>query len=161
MTPKQTRFVGYYVYALSDPTDGGVFYVGKGTGSRCYQHERQARAGTSHNQALAVRILALLRRGVRPTVTCLADGLTESQAIDRERQEIYQANGLCNVAPGMRSFEERQRLRAKALIQRFKSIREVHDPEARTWHRRCLKALAHLVACPHPEWLVSGERLKS
>ncbi|GAC67290.1 GIY-YIG nuclease family protein [Gordonia soli] len=39
--------LGVYVYALLDPRDGEVFYVGAGRGSRVYQHVWSALAGTS------------------------------------------------------------------------------------------------------------------
>jgi hypothetical protein len=44
--------LGWYVYALRDPRDGAVFYVGKGFRNRVYQHSRQARklAGQSSDQ---------------------------------------------------------------------------------------------------------------
>lgn len=34
--------LGYYVYCLVDPTDGKVFYVGKGKGNRVFQHALHA-----------------------------------------------------------------------------------------------------------------------
>jgi hypothetical protein len=34
--------LGFYVYLLVDPRDGSVFYVGKGTGGRCFAHVREA-----------------------------------------------------------------------------------------------------------------------
>lgn len=34
--------LGWYVYALRDPRDGTVFYVGKGRGNRAFQHARSA-----------------------------------------------------------------------------------------------------------------------
>lgn len=41
--PGVAERLGYYVYALSDPRDGQVFYVGKGKGDRVFQHAVHAR----------------------------------------------------------------------------------------------------------------------
>lgn len=44
----------WYVYTLSYPPeleDGRVFYVGKGTARRMYQHENEARAGYTFSSA--------------------------------------------------------------------------------------------------------------
>lgn len=34
--------LGWYVYALRDPRDGEIFYLGKGKGDRCFQHAVEA-----------------------------------------------------------------------------------------------------------------------
>ena len=34
--------LGYYVYTLTDPFDGFVFYVGKGQGNRVFAHVNDA-----------------------------------------------------------------------------------------------------------------------
>lgn len=44
--PGVAHELGWYVYALRDPRDGVVFYVGKGKGNRAYQHARQAKAAS-------------------------------------------------------------------------------------------------------------------
>jgi len=33
----------YYIYALIDPRDGKIFYIGKGSGNRVFDHARSAR----------------------------------------------------------------------------------------------------------------------
>jgi hypothetical protein len=56
----------------------------------------------------------------------------------------------------MTSHQARRREWARTTIRRFRSIRDVHDPEARMWHHVILKQLARIVARPEPELLVSG-----
>ena len=34
--------LGYYVYALVDPRDRKIFYIGKGKGNRIFQHAEAA-----------------------------------------------------------------------------------------------------------------------
>lgn len=41
--PGVVEKLGYYVYLFIDPRSGQVFYVGKGVGSRCFAHIREAR----------------------------------------------------------------------------------------------------------------------
>jgi uncharacterized protein len=41
--PGVVEKLGYYVYLLVDPQTDRVFYVGKGTGGRCFSHVREAR----------------------------------------------------------------------------------------------------------------------
>lgn len=41
-SPYVQEHIGWYVYLLRDSRDGGVFYVGKGTGDRVFQHARDA-----------------------------------------------------------------------------------------------------------------------
>ena len=33
--------LGYYVYLISDPTNGEIFYVGKGKGNRVFSHFKE------------------------------------------------------------------------------------------------------------------------
>jgi uncharacterized protein len=39
-----TEQVGWYVYALRDPRDASLFYIGKGRGNRVFQHAHAALA---------------------------------------------------------------------------------------------------------------------
>jgi len=41
-SPAVVEALGYYVYLLKDPETDKVFYVGKGTGNRIFQHLKEA-----------------------------------------------------------------------------------------------------------------------
>lgn len=75
----------YYVYALKDPrnTPAKPFYIGKGTGTRAYDHlldPDDSRKGR--------RIREIVESGSQVLVTQLADGLSELQAIKIEAELI-------------------------------------------------------------------------
>ena len=146
----------FYVYALADPRDGAVFYVGKGTGGRASCHEMNAKAGTHCNQRVSERIGSLSKAGHRPVVSRLADRLTEAEALNRERQEIASRDGLCNIAPGHRSWLEIRRARIKAAIQRFPRIGTLKTPEAKSLLLEFLKGAALEFKSPTPDELMES-----
>lgn len=125
----------YYVYTLTDPRDGAVFYVGKGTGDRCRSH-----LSKSHNAGVAQKVGQLRLRGLRPAITLLVDNLTEGEALTRERDEIAARTGLCNVQPG-ESWQDRHRRQVRAQIAGMRSARLV-PPQWRGLHKTVLKNLA-------------------
>ena len=75
----------YYVYALKDPRNSPAkaFYVGKGTGSRAYDHFVLPDGTKKY-----ARIKEIVAAGRQPLVTILADDLTESQALRIEAELI-------------------------------------------------------------------------
>ena len=56
---------GYYVYELTDPRDGSVFYVGKGKGERVYSHVREFKRKSKHqsNPIKVARIADIIKSG--------------------------------------------------------------------------------------------------
>lgn len=89
----------FYVYAWTRPDTGSVFYIGKGSGRRDVEKKR-------HNPHF-LRIMEKLKRlGLTPSVSRLAENLTEQEAFDIERAEIARygrssAGGtLCNQTDG-------------------------------------------------------------
>jgi hypothetical protein len=75
----------YYVYALKDPRSSPAqsFYVGKGTGSRAYDH-----LVTPDRTRKYVRIKEILDAGARPLIDILVEDLTETQALRLEAELI-------------------------------------------------------------------------
>ena len=75
----------YYIYALKDPrvSPARPFYVGKGTGSRAWEHTIRVDA-TRKGQ----RIAEIQEAGCTIVTTVLADDLTETQALKLEAELI-------------------------------------------------------------------------
>lgn len=75
----------YYVYSLKDPRTSPAkpFYIGKGTGSRAYDH--LVKPDRTRKYA---RIQDILESGTAPFVDILVENLTEAQALRLEAELI-------------------------------------------------------------------------
>lgn len=148
LTPKQSRFVaeylvdlnatqaavragyspvsesseGFYTYLLVDPRDGGIFYVGKGTGERLRSHVRQVKRGRTDNGPKCLRIQRILRddREVVEWVFSVHSRERDALAVERELIHQLREHGLTNIASGLVSAEEASEGRARVLLERLK-----------------------------------------
>ena len=75
----------FYVYALKDTRSSPAlpFYIGKGAGSRAYDHLVTPDATRKY-----ARIREILEAGIKPMVEILVDDLTEAQALRLEAELI-------------------------------------------------------------------------
>ena len=75
----------YYVYGLKDPRvdPPALFYIGKGTGSRAYDH-----LITSDKTARSRRLDQIKASKRKPVIEVLVDDLTEAQALKIEAELI-------------------------------------------------------------------------
>jgi hypothetical protein len=58
----------WYVYELLDPRDDSVFYVGKGSGKRIHEHEREARNGVCSYKCNKIRHLWSLNLKIKKQI---------------------------------------------------------------------------------------------
>jgi uncharacterized protein len=75
----------FYVYALVDPRDSRIFYVGKGKGDRVYQHARNAQAvGEDRRSAKINQIREIHAKGLQVGVEIIRHNLEDDQAYEVE-----------------------------------------------------------------------------
>lgn len=119
----QNRF---YVYTLTDPRDGSIFYVGKGCGDRMQRHVAEHRRGVITNAEKYTRIDDIWRAGLEVRAEKVEEDLTEPQAFAREKELILEIGyrSLTNISPGQLSAMEKSKLQARADIRRLKSMEQ-------------------------------------
>ena len=70
--------LGYYVYLISDPSNGEIFYVGKGKGNRVFSHFKQ----TGDNEKLN-KIKEIQSKGLVPKIEILVHGVKDELTIKK------------------------------------------------------------------------------
>lgn len=103
----------YYVYALVDPRDHHIFYVGKGTGNRVYQHAQAALIDDTQSLKLST-IREIKDLGLDVKYYIIRHNLTEQEAYLVESSIIdlltYPAfnkdNILTNIVSGHHQWNE-------------------------------------------------------
>jgi uncharacterized protein len=103
--PGVAEALAFYVYLLIDPADGSIFYVGKGTGNRCFQHLRMARlvpAAQADGFPKLAKIRAIEARPSQVRIDVLRHGMDEKTAFAVEQAAIDLVGGaeLTNVVAG-------------------------------------------------------------
>lgn len=88
MTPCQEHMDNkkYYVYGLVNPIDNQIFYVGKGSGKRAYDHLKPS--GWGKNPHKLYKIKKIRSSGNEPYVIFLYENLDEDTAFKMEISEI-------------------------------------------------------------------------
>jgi hypothetical protein len=97
--------LGYYVYALRDPRDGQVFYVGKGIGGRVFAHQREADDSAEVQNAKRTRISDIRRSGLDVEHLLLKSGIADeatAYVVEQAVIDSYAATGspLTNLVKG-------------------------------------------------------------
>ena len=95
--------LGYYVYLISDPTNGEIFYVGKGKGNRVFSHFKQ----TGHNEKLN-KIKEIKAKGLVPKIEILVHGVKDELTIKKIEAaiiDLIDKTNLTNIIGGYESSD--------------------------------------------------------
>ncbi len=79
---------GFYVYALIDPRDDRVFYIGKGTGNRVFSHEYESGKSRNSEKQKLLRIQEIENSGHYVKRLIINWDLTENEAFVAEASLI-------------------------------------------------------------------------
>lgn len=118
----------YYVYGLIDPRDGQLFYIGKGTGNRVFQHVVESNKNPESEKNKIKRIREIEYSGNHVKHILIHWGLKEEEAFAAEASLINLINyisdiGLSNIVSGHHtqgcmSVEEVERLFGAELLSK-------------------------------------------
>lgn len=124
-----TEKIGYYIYCLVDPRNQNIFYIGKGTGNRVFQH-----ANGALNEKFAITdkislINEIHQIGLKPLYYILRHNIQEEkQALEYEALAIdllslvkENQQPLTNIQGGTYSSE-------KGLMS-LSELKQLYDPQ--------------------------------
>ncbi|ANJ74976.1 hypothetical protein A9Y76_20750 [Ralstonia insidiosa] len=110
------RHLGHYVYALVDPRDDAIFYVGKASGNnRAYDHLKSETSETSKNR----RIKEIREAGAEPLVDILRYGLDTKEACFEVEAAIIDTLGLENLTNSVRGHGIERGRQTAAEVERL------------------------------------------
>ena len=100
----------YYVYGLIDPRTNQFFYIGKGTGNRVFEHERESLSSPDSDKLKLKTIAEIKSAGLDVLKIIINYDLTEAEAFASEASLINAFNligavKLTNIVAGHHSAE--------------------------------------------------------
>lgn len=100
----------FYVYGLIDPRTDKVFYIGKGTGNRVFEHEKESLSNPDSDKLKLKTISEIVSEGLEVKKIIINSNLTENEAFAAEASLINIFNyisdiELTNIVAGHHSSE--------------------------------------------------------
>lgn len=100
----------YYVYGLIDPRSKQIFYIGKGTKNRVFEHEKESQCSPDSEKLKLKTIADIKDAGLEVEKIIINSNLTEEEAFVAEASLINAFNyvsdaGLTNIVAGHHSAE--------------------------------------------------------
>ncbi len=117
----------YYVYGLIDPRSKQIFYIGKGTKNRVFDHEKESLSSLDSEKLKLKTIADIKGDGLEVEKIIINSNLTEEEAFAAEASLINAFNyvnnaGLTNIVAGHHSKEalsvdEYERINGAVLLE--------------------------------------------
>lgn len=129
----------YYVYGLIDPRTNQIFYIGKGTGNRVFEHEKESLNSPNSDKLKLKTISEINALGLDVKKIIINSNLTETEAFAAEAALINAFNyvsgaGLTNIVAGHHSAEALEELREedvkhKILVTKINKLYRRNMPD--------------------------------
>lgn len=87
----------YYVYGLIDPRNKQIFYIGKGTGNRVFEHERESIVNPDSEKLKLKTIADIKSEGLDVEKIIINSNLTEAEAFAAEASLINAFNYISDI----------------------------------------------------------------
>lgn len=84
--------LGHYVYLLIDPRDGQVFYVGKGIGGRCFDHDSR-----EDGERKAARMAEIEAAGLETSIDIIRHGMATKEEAFLVESAVIDVYGIANL----------------------------------------------------------------
>ncbi len=119
--PSVIKKIGYYVYLLSDPATNEVFYVGKGTSNRIFDHLNAALARADISDKLD-KIRAILATGQKIHHCIIRHGLSDKEALEVEAAliDFIGLASLTNLVHG-HGADDRVQMNVSEVIAKYEA----------------------------------------
>ena len=158
---KTINALNHYVYALVNPADETIFYVGMGKGNRGFNSIKKIPKG---NNELKSKIKGLRAEGIEPRLDILRYGMDKETAQEVEAA-IIDSFGVSNLSNEIRGIHTKQgRTRAYDLnIQLGGKLLNIEDIQDNVILFFCHKALAkhhNYYDSTRQFWKLSEKRIK-
>ena len=87
----------FYVYGLIDPRTDKIFYIGKGTGNRVFEHEKESLNNSDSEKLKLKTISEIVAEGKTVKRIIINSNLSEKEAYAAETSLINIFNYICDV----------------------------------------------------------------